>query len=92
MEKFYSDVRKLSNPEDYKANYERLIEIKPHLQEAFLGCLKLGGRIIPSIRAVDLIEKISIESPLQPIDCISLASKFRWLNELIDMEPDSNAL
>jgi hypothetical protein len=88
MEQFYLDARKLSLPEDYKANYEKLIEIKPHLREAFLGCLKLGGRIIPSIKATELIEKISIESPLQPMDCISLASKFRWLNELIDMKPD----
>lgn len=88
MKEFYLDVQKLSIPEDFKTNYEKLTEVKPHLQEAFLGCLKLGGRIVPSIKAVELIEKISIESPLTPMDCISLASRFRWLNELIDMKPD----
>ena len=89
MKEFYFEVQKLSAPEDYRANNEKLAEIEPYLQEPFLCCLKLGGRIVPSINAVELIEKISIESPLTPMDCILLASKFRWLNELIDMKTEN---
>ena len=88
MKEFNSAVKELAAPEDYKANSGRLTEIKPYLREAFLGCLKLGGRIVPSIKAVDVIQQITIESPLQPMDCILLASKFRFINALIDMKPD----
>jgi len=86
---FAQNVRLLALSNDFEKNQDKLSEVKPYLQETFLGCLKLGGMIVPSIRAVQHIEKISRESCIQPIDCIKLASAFRLLNALIDERPES---
>ena len=85
---FALNVKKLSNPKDFEYNQNKLSDIKPHLQETFLVCLKLGGRIISSIKAVLFIENMSNKYQIEPIMFIELSTKFRGINALLDMKPD----
>ncbi|WP_319228402.1 hypothetical protein [Draconibacterium orientale] len=85
---FITSVRNLTTPEDFQNNHDHLNIVEPYMREAFCSCLKMGGMIIPSLKAMEMIDKISKETVLEPKQVVDLSSKFRWINAMIDERPE----
>lgn len=83
-DEFTLRVKTLANPSDFTEN-EHLLEVIDNLHfEHFLNCLKMGSKIKPSFKALDVLNELSKETALGIDDIFQLLPKFRLLIALFD--------
>lgn len=81
---FELQVQHLCNPEDFKKNKSELKNLRMLSYETFISLLKLGGEIANSIKACEIIFKLSTETLITEAELVRLSVKFRFINALID--------
>ena len=73
--KFKKQVKDFCIPKDYKNNKRRLNHIKEYNHELFINVLKCGAEIVPAIKIIDLIERITIETSLTQSEVLDIMTK-----------------
>lgn len=81
---FEEEVQSLSNPKDFEQNRGKLKELSISSYSTFKKLLKLGGEIIPSMKASDEIFRISQQTALSETELVELSMRFRMINGIID--------
>ena len=84
LSEFKRTVQPFCNPKDFSKNQDELKVLKSSSYETFISLLKLGGAIMPCIKAVEEISKLSVQTNLDEKELIKLSTRFRFINGLID--------
>jgi len=83
FKQFELQVKHLCTPEDFNNNSGKLKKLRPYGYETFIYLLKIGGGITKSLRACQVIFKLSTETPLtesQIIKISGITSVQQWLD------------
>ena len=83
---FELQVKIYCNPEDFKRNNSELENITNDNYQLFIDVLKSGAEIIPAVRIVDELVKISIRTSLTPKEALTIGGVFRFINSCFDMQ------
>ncbi len=84
FKEFETEVQQLCRPEDFNANNEKLKGLRISSYEPFTYLLKSGGDILPSLRVVDEIFKLSTETHLTEINLVNMMVRFNYFNGLLN--------
>lgn len=86
IREFTYDILLLASADDFNQNESKIEQIKPHLHDAFIACLKMGAKIEPAIKALDIIDMVCRENNITPMEFIRLSASMRQFYGLIDLK------
>ncbi len=84
--KFKKTVKLYCIPKDYKENKTRLKYIEEDRHQLFINVLKCGAEIIPAIKIVDNLVKITIETKLTQDEILKIMLKSLLFGFYLDIK------